>query len=71
MKKFNVCCVDIRTHMEMVLADASYNEVCLYLESCGIKVNKIVTDSRQNKFVFVTDKGIFLYDETRGILVRD
>lgn len=71
MKKFNVCCVDIRRHMEMILEDASYNEACLYLDSYGIKVNKIVTDSRRNKYVFVTNKGIFLYDETRGVLVRD
>lgn len=71
MKKFTVCCVDVKTHMEMVLAEVSYNSACWYLESQGIKTEKVVSDCKKGIYVFVTDMGVFLYDERREILVRD
>ena len=71
MKKFTACCVDVKTHMEMILAEVSYNSACWYLESQGIKTEKVISDYKTSRYVFVTDRGVFLYDETRGILVRD
>ena len=71
MKIFKVLCVDVLTHMQIIATDCSYNFACGYLESIGAKVDEIKTDFRTNRTLLFTDRGIYIYDENRGILLMD
>lgn len=71
MKVFKVLCVDVLTHMQIIATDCSYNFACNYLESIGAQVEEIKTDFRTNRTLLFTDKGMYIYDENREILLVD
>ena len=70
MKKFNCACVDSLTGHEMVLADASFNNACFYIEhQLNEEIKKITSDYQTNRSVVYTTNKIFIYDENRGYLL--
>ena len=70
MKKFNCACVDSLTGYEMVLADASYNNACFYIENqLGAEIKKITSDYHTNRTTVYTANKTFIYDENRGYLL--
>lgn len=70
MKKFNCACIDSLTGHEMVLADASYNNVCFYIENqLNEKIKETASDYRTNRTTIHTANKIFIYDENRGYLL--
>lgn len=70
MKKFNCVCVDSLTGYEIVLADASYNNVCFYIENqLGAEIKKIISDYHTNRTTIHTTNRTFIYDENRGYLL--
>lgn len=71
MKVFKVLCVDVLTHMQIIATDCSYNFACSYLESIGAQIEKTKTDFRTNRTMLFSNKGIYIYDENREILLMD
>lgn len=71
MKVFKVLCVDVLTHMQVIATDCSYNFACSYLESIGAQVEKTETDFRTNRTLIFSDKGLYVFDENRGMLLMD
>ena len=73
MKIFKVLCADVKTHLQVIADNCSYNEACCYLESLGINFNNVSTktDFRTNRTLIFTDQDFYIYDESRALLLRD
>lgn len=73
MKIFKVLCADVKTHLQVIAEDCSYNAACEYLASLGINFNnvKIKSDFRTNRTLIFTEQDFYIYDENRGLLLRD
>lgn len=70
MKKFNCACVDSLIRYETVLADASYNNACFYIENqLGAEIKKTISDYYTNRTTIYTANKTFIYDENRGYLL--
>lgn len=73
MRVFKTSCIDMKTHMEMVLSECSYNMACDWLESKGF-THYDKFESCGNMVVMQFSKPakrIFVYDEERGYLLGD
>ena len=74
MKIYKVLCVDVKTHMEIIASDCSYNAACYYLENQGL-INenvKVKFDPNTNRYLLIQEEGrLFIYDENRGLLLGD
>lgn len=74
MIRFSTVCIDKVTKGEMIAAQCSFNEACMFLE-------KENSDGRFGKYKgtecgsqhvckLVFENALFLYDEERGCLIR-
>lgn len=80
MHEFSCSVKDILTGMEILLDMCSYNNACVYLEQKGFNwtTAKTKTDYRTNRtIIYHEDENknivgrVFIYDETRGLLLGD
>lgn len=80
MRKFSISVKDILTGMEVLLDMCNYNNACAYLWQVGFdwKTAKTKTDYRKNRtIIYHEDENknivgrVFVYDETRGLLLGD
>ena len=73
MKILKVLCADVKTHMQVIAQDCSYNAACEYLSFSGVDFTKakFKIDYRTNRILIDTEEGLFIYDENRGLLLRD
>ena len=74
MRKFTALCLDKKTGMEMVLSEVSYNAACMFLETENSdnrfgQFKSILMSGSMTKIKF--EKASFLYDEVRGLLLRN
>ena len=74
MRRFSTVCIDNITNMEMILYQCSFNEACLFLEEenadgrFGEYKGMEAVTLHVDRFRF--EKAVFLYDEERGLLLR-
>lgn len=72
MRVFRCLCKDSKTNLEMVLSEASFNNACSYInDTLGLPITSAKTNSKTNLAdIFVKNKLMYHYDETRGYLLR-
>ena len=74
MKEFKTLCRDTITNGVMVLSEVSYNNACFYLESKGFECwatqEKNGITELAGKFNGKGEPQVFIYDESRGYLIK-
>ena len=74
MIRFSTVCIDNITKGEMILADCSFNEACMFLkrenEDNRFGKYKGTEHVTLNVCKLVFEKATFLHDEERGCLIR-
>lgn len=74
MKIMKVLCVDVKTHMQVLVEDCSYNMACFFLEQNKL-INpenvKIKYDYKTDRYIITDNNTCFVYDEIRGLLLGD
>lgn len=77
MRRFTTMCIDKETNLEIVASDCSFNESCIFLETENADERfgnfvgaKGMLGVSHNRTEIKFEKAEFLYDETRGLLLR-